>query len=123
MKYEVIDDFLDEDYFNDLEIFFTNENLGVKPESLLPWFFQPEIAYAKDHEKWEKDNTFYMTHQFYDRSVPMSPFYEKFIPLLEKLGAISLIRIKGNLFPNTKKYLNMQCMWIMIFDILVPYYQ
>ena len=44
MKYEVIDNFLDEDYFNDLEIFFTNENLSVEPDSLLPWFFQPDIG-------------------------------------------------------------------------------
>ena len=105
MKYEVIDNFLDEDYFNDLEIFFTNENLSVEPDSLLPWFFQPDIAHAKKHEKSEKDNTFYMTHQFYDRNVPMSPFYEKFIPLLNILKVKCLLRIKANLYPNTKKIL------------------
>ena len=103
MKYEVIDNFLDEDYFDSLVKIFTNEHITHEPTSMLPWFFQPNVAHDKDHEKWKEENSFYMTHQFYDQNTPLSPFYDNLIPLLEVLGAKHLIRIKGNLFPNTKK--------------------
>jgi hypothetical protein len=38
----------------------------------------------------------------YNENVPMSPYYEKMIPILEKLDAKCLVRIKANLFPNTE---------------------
>jgi len=43
-----------------------------------------------------------MTHMFYDGSVPLSRFYDKLIPLLDKLDVRCLIRIKANLYPNTE---------------------
>ena len=97
MKYKVIDNFLDEEYFDRLVTLFTDkEKTG---NDVMPWFFRTKINLQ--HNVAE-DNLFYMTHWIYDQNVPTSPFYDKLIPLLNKLKARCLIRIKTNLFPNTE---------------------
>ena len=97
MKYEVIDNFLDEEYFDKLVTLITDkEKTGNRT---MPWFFQSRIA---DINKESDSNLFYMIHMFYDGNVPMSPFYDKLIPLLNKLEARCLIRTKINLYPNTE---------------------
>ena len=93
MKHKVIDNFLDEEYFDSLVTLFTD-----KEKTMVPWFFGTNIAY----ENVVEDNLFYMTHMFYDGNVPMSPLYNKLIPLLDKLDTKCLIRVKGNLYPNTE---------------------
>ena len=97
MKYEVIDNYLDEEYFDSLVAYVTDkEKTG---NFIMPWFFVSNIA----HRNINEDNKlFYMIHMFYDGNVPVSPFYDKIIPLLEKLEANSLIRVKANLYPNTE---------------------
>ena len=96
MKYEVIDDFLDEEYFDSLVTLFT----GKDEEGIfnMPWYFQSCISKKNVVE----DKLFYMTHMFYENNMPKSNFYDKLIPLLEKLGVECLLRIKANLFPNTE---------------------
>jgi hypothetical protein len=95
MKHKVIDNFLDEEYFNILVTLFTDkERTG---NTMMPWYFNSSIVAQGSVE----DKLFYMYHLFYDNSIPLSPHYERFIPLLEKLEARSLLRIKANLFPNT----------------------
>ena len=95
MKYEVIDDFLDKEYFDSLVTLFTDKEKRGNFE--MPWYFQSSISYDNVVE----NKLFYMTHLIYDMNVPMSPHYDKIFPLLEKLGAKCLIRVKVNLFPNT----------------------
>jgi len=89
MKYEVIDNFLDEEYFDSL----------VCMVEKWEWYFQSGVAY----EEVVKDNFFHMTHMFYRKNAPVSPHYEKLIPLLGKLEVEILMRIKANLYPNTEK--------------------
>jgi|TARA_B100000959_G_scaffold177489_1_gene185671 hypothetical protein len=89
MQYEVIDNFLDEGYFNTLESLLEE----------IPWFFQKDIAY----DNIEEDKIFLLYHMFYAQNTPTGALYEKLIPLLEKLGAEILVRIKANLYPNTEK--------------------
>ena len=96
MKYEVIDNFLDEKYFDNLITLFTDKD--KTGNEVMPWFFKLGIS----KQKVVEDNFFYMTHMFYDGNVPQSSLYEKFIPLLDKLGGRSLIRVKANLYPNTE---------------------
>ena len=96
MKHKVIDNFLDEEYFDSLVTLFTDKD--KRGNFKMPWFFQSSISYDNVVE----DNLFYMTHMFYDMNVPTSPRYDKLIPLLEKLEAVFLKRIKANLYPNTK---------------------
>ena len=102
MKYKVIDNFLDEEYFDSLVTFFTDkEKIGNQD---MPWFFQSSTVYPKIGEKRvvSEDRFFYMTHLFYSNSLPASPFYDKLVPLLQKLEARCLIRIKANLYPNSE---------------------
>ena len=89
MKYEVIDNFLDKEYFDSLVTLFIGDKMS--------WFFQKMVT-----NDLAEDNIFYMTHLIYKGNVPISSLYEKLIPLLEKLDAKCLIRIKANLYPNTE---------------------
>ena len=100
MKYEVIDNFLDEENFNMLRQLFTEEYNGEQLSTFKPcWMYQSSVAYSNSTE----GNLFYMTHILYDNNIPSSPFYDKIIPLLEKLEVHGLLRIKANLYPNTYK--------------------
>ena len=94
MKYEVIDNFLDKEYFDHLEsIFWQTE---PQRTSEMPWFFQRRVTNGV-----KEDNIFYMTHIFYDMHEVQSNLYKHLIPLLEKLEVRGLLRIKGNFYPNT----------------------
>ena len=44
-----------------------------------------------------------MTHVIYNENKPNSNYYEIIIPLLDKLKARCLIRVKANLYPNTER--------------------
>ena len=96
-KYEVIDNFLDKEYFDSLVTLFTDKE--KKGNSIMPWFFQSSISSPDKVE----DKLFYMTHMFYSNNVPKSELFNELVPLLQKLGTRSLIRVKSNLFPNTHK--------------------
>ena len=89
MNYKVIDNFLDEKYFDSL----------VSLLEEIPWFFQKDIAYDNVAE----DKIFLLYHMFYAQNTPTGTLYEKLIPLLEKLRAEVLVRIKANLYPNTER--------------------
>ena len=97
MKYEVIDDFLDEEYFDSLVTLFT----GKDEEGIfnMPWYFQSCISKKNVVE----DKLFYMTHGIYDKNMPKSIHYNNLVPLLEKLEVRCLIRVKANLYPNTER--------------------
>ena len=97
MEYEVIDNFLDEEYFDSLVTLFTDkEKTG---NDVMPWFFGSSVA----AEDTVEGNLFYMTHLIYFNNVPNSIHYDPLIPLLGKLDACKcLIRIKLNLYPNTE---------------------
>ena len=101
MKYEVIDNFLDEEYFDSLVTLFTTEKRTEY--GLMPWHFFSNVSHHEGHEKWVAQNKiFYMNTVLYDQRSPTSPYYENMIPLVDKLGAWILIRIKANLYPNTE---------------------
>ena len=97
MKYEVIDNFLDEEYFDSLVTLFTDKEKTGNQD--MPWYFQPNIS---DKDVIE-DKLFYMTHGIYDKNMPKSIHYNNLVPLLEKLEVRCLIRVKANLYPNTER--------------------
>ena len=110
MKYEVIDNFLDEEYFDSLVTLIADkEKTG---NSGFPWFFNPSVEYAKTHKNWKPDesnpNKHYMYHIFYDWNVPRSDFFERLLPLISKLEVRCLLRVKANLYPHTEKLLEYQ---------------
>ena len=87
---KVIDNFLLEENFNALtKLIFSD---------YFPWYFQNEIAFAKESN--EKNGCF--THLVYD-SKPRSSHYE-FIKdkLLSALDISTLIRVKINCYPRTE---------------------
>ena len=101
-KYEVIDNFLDEEYFDSLVTLFTDKEKTGNME--MPWFFQSSVSYPKKHKNWVvEDKLFYMIHMIYDKNAPASSFYSKMIPLFMKLESRCLMRVKANLYPNTHK--------------------
>ena len=129
MKYKVIDNFLDEKYFEKLVTLFKDGEAreNIKNDSPpFPWYYIPSIVYPQENKKWkpkeETDNSFYMSHLVYNFNSPISPFYNDLLPLLQKIGIVCLMRIKANLFPIHILYKNIQCMKIILLIILVPYY-
>ena len=104
MKYKVIDNFLDEEYFDSLVTFFIEDGeIQGQPQGPL-WYFNPHIVSRPGHKNYtaKKDKLFYLAHLLYGRQTPLSPYYDKTIPLLKKLEAVCLIRIKVNLYPSTE---------------------
>ena len=97
MKHKVIDNFLDEEYFDSLVTLFTDKE--KRGNMTMPWFLCSSISKQSVIE----DNLFYMVHPLYDQNMPWSDHYKSLIPLLDKLEARCIIRIKANLYPNTEK--------------------
>ena len=89
VEYEVIDDFLNEEYFDSLVTLIFNDT---------PWFLTNAIA-KKDIIE---NKIFMLMHMFYHNNTPTNPLYEKIIPLLKKLKVECLLRVKANLYPNTE---------------------
>ena len=101
IKYQVIDNFLDKEYFDSLATLFTDKEKTGNKE--MPWFFQTNISNPKGYGAPESNNRlFYMYHMFFEQHSPESLFYKNLIPLLEKLDTKHLIRIKANLYPFTE---------------------
>jgi hypothetical protein len=87
MSYKIIDNFLDGEYFDSL----------VLAMERWEWYFQSGVAY----KEVVVDNFYHMTHLFYSKNAPVSPHYDKLLPLLTKLQVECLIRLKANMYPNT----------------------
>ena len=103
MKHKVIDNFLDEEYFNNLVTLFTDKNNAGN--TVMPWYFTPTVEVIDDiaTDPEVEAKFYYMTHQFYSQNIPKSPYYENIKPLLEKLKTRCLLRVKANFYPNTER--------------------
>ena len=108
MSHQIIDNFLPEKKLKLIK----NVIMG----SEFNWFYQPAVAY--DYQK-DSGILFYFTHLFYEKNIPISPFYN-FINenLISHLKCKSLIRVKANLYPNQNEK-QMVFTLIMIFHIKV----
>ena len=98
MKHKVIDNFLDEEYFDSLVTLFIDKgknNKGDGSQFTMPWFFDSS---SSDNDE---DIFFYMWHLFYEAHEPKSPHFNALLPLLEILGARCVIQAKANFYPNT----------------------
>ena len=96
MKHEVIDNFLDEEYFNLLVTIFIDRgknNEGDGSQFSMPWFFDSSISDDV------KVNSFW--HLFYEAHLPQSQHFDALLPLVDKLGARCVIQAKANLYPCT----------------------
>ena len=122
---KVIENFLEEEYFNKLT------NLICSTNSGFPWFYGQyyEEPYAvetsthvSDMSANEDQPNYFFTHVTYSHYIPRSPHYELLIPLCDKIekeeegaegklnedkhhkdihGIKALLRMRVNYFPNT----------------------
>jgi hypothetical protein len=96
MKYKVIDNFLPQSEFDRLQNFMMSTDFD--------WYFNLLINHNHD----EEDKTSYFTHILYHKMnsywVPrISGFYREFKIFEEMLDIKAMIRVKANLYPNTKE--------------------
>ena len=89
-EYEVIDNFLEEEDFYNIQ--------SIMMSSALPWFYTSRVNSAT-----QIGDSYYFVLLFQIDGIPSSPFIERLAPLIKKLGCESIIRIKGNLYPNIGK--------------------
>jgi len=96
--FEVTDNFLHKNDFNNLE--------QVICDPQFPWYYYPAITYEEGKEDLiEKDLTQYQfTHMFYQHNKPNSNYFDTLLPLIDKLGCKALVRIKANLNPYSSQF-------------------
>ena len=102
VDYEVIDNFLPQKEFREIQKIIINEDNipNTSPQTSLGWLYTSGIAKKNEQENWKY---FYMIHSIYEYGIICSKFYEKLIPVLEKLDVKALVRIKANLYPNSEE--------------------
>lgn len=88
---EVIDNFLEESYFNKLAELLNSEEIS--------WYTTKDITGRGQ----TFGNLYYQTHMFYIDHEIMSSFFNELRPLYGRLDVKSLIRVKANLFPAKEK--------------------
>jgi hypothetical protein len=91
MKYEIINNFLEQNEFLNLKDIFTHHNF--------PWFLKKGI----NVETTAEDSNYQFTHTFYYNNIISSNYFGQITSLIEKLKVRSLIRIKANLIPKNDK--------------------
>ena len=84
---QIYDNFLSENYLNDLKKLLLHPDGGV---AIFPYFFG-------DRKVSEGDGFAQFTHQFYNGQTINSKFFDDLLPMLDILKPVSLIRIKANL--------------------------
>lgn len=89
MKYKIIDNFLSEKLYNNLKEIMTDNKIN--------WFYQKGVS-----EKGANDS-YYFTHMFFETTIGRSNYYPIIEELIPLIGAKLLIRVKGNMYPNTNK--------------------
>lgn len=91
-NYTVIDNFLEKKDFTEIQNIFLGDNF--------PWYTIENVAFEKEKDPLK----FYFIHNLYRDYVPISDHITTISPILNKIKAKSLIRIKANLYPNQNKF-------------------
>ena len=86
---KIVDDFLDQKEFDNLQAFM----MGLK----FSWNYNSTIDYSDDLNKFQ------FIHLFYDLGSPRSPLGDKLNSILQKIQPTAVIRIKANLLTRTPK--------------------
>ena len=87
---KIIDNFLLENYFKELQTLVYSDNF--------PWFYQQKIT------TFDKDNNFMFTHHIYRNGQISSEYFNDILPILFEVGITTgkstLLRVKANLYTN-----------------------
>jgi hypothetical protein len=84
-KYTVIDNFLDDKTFKEIQA-------GILTNEYFPWYFSPDLDF-EDEKDFDKTQ---FVHVFYNHNSPNSKELNLLAPIIKKLECISLIKIKAN---------------------------
>lgn len=88
MKYKIINNFLEKNQFLQLQNIITSDSFA--------WYLVKGINTIGD-------NQYQLVHSLYKNHEVNSVFFNNLKPLIEKLNAKALIRIKANFIPKTNK--------------------
>lgn len=90
MKFEIIDNFLPKEEFEDIKQFVLGGNFD--------WYWNDNIVKGgNEHE------LYYLGHILYHNNFPTGQMIQKFLPIIERLNPKSLIRAKINNYPYHHK--------------------
>lgn len=90
-KIEIVDNFLPEDIFSRISY--------VLRSGDFPWYFTTPVAYENDKEL---PSSYYFTHLIQNLKYKQSNFFDLVVPVIQKLDAKAIIRIKANCYTNSK---------------------
>jgi len=93
MDIQIIDDFLDKDSFENIKNTMLSENF--------PWFYVPRKTNGYDFNE-----NFQFVHIFYIRHSINSNHSQILNPLIDKIDALALVKIKANLTVKTKEIID-----------------
>jgi hypothetical protein len=62
-----------------------------------PWYYNESVVYDE-----KILGNYQFTHIFYEKLIPRSNYFDMLHPVIDKLGVLSLIKIKANLVPRDK---------------------
>ena len=91
---KIIDNSLEKEYFTNIKNTLCSDNFA--------WYHTPTLIIVKK----KMPTNYYFFHMLYNSSVPNSGHYSLFLPLIKKLNAVSLIRIRSNLYVPTAKHMH-----------------
>ena len=87
MGVKIIKNFLDKDFFKDLQNLIT--------QSEFPWFQRKTMV------EGTTDNLGYFNHSFYNNNiVTCNSYFTYIVPILNKLNSKAVVEIRANLFPS-----------------------
>lgn len=92
MGYEVIDNFIDEAAFKELQ----DTMLGAD----FPWYYN---NYVTREDTTESLHEYQLTHTFFANSQINSGFFNLLGPVFDAIEPTALVRVKANLVPHTSK--------------------
>ena len=103
---EIIDNFLDQNEFDELQkliLLNVRDKFSYPPPDMPPfaWYYNDSIVGGRHYK--QDINKFQFTHMFYVDDQPQSAFYFSLIPILKKLDATSIMRVKANLLTRTSE--------------------
>ena len=87
-EYEVIDNFLDKEYFDTIKNTLTSLDMN--------WFYRDNMTSDDEH------GMCYFTHNFFSKNTIGSPFFNLLEPLLYKLKISSLLQVRANMTISKK---------------------
>ena len=87
MSVKIIKNFLDKDFFQDLQNLIT--------QSEFPWFQRKTMV------EGTTDNLGYFTHSFYNNNrINCDTYFRYIIPILNKLNLKAVVEVRANLTPS-----------------------